>query len=40
MAYAQLSADETEGYKPKVVFVDNENHIKEITDFEKHGEIK
>ncbi len=40
MAYAQLSADEIDGYEPKVVFVDGENKITEISSCEKHGEIK
>ncbi len=40
MAYAQLTADELEGYSPDVVFVDDDNKITEISNFEKHGEIK
>jgi aspartate 1-decarboxylase len=40
MAYAQLTADELEGYSPNVVFVDDDNKITEISSFEKHGEIK
>ncbi len=40
MAYAQLSADEIDGYEPKVVFVDSENKITENSSYEKHGEIK
>ena len=40
MAYAQLSTDEIDCHKPKVVFVNESNEIQEIADFEKHGEIK
>ena len=40
MAYAQLSTDEIESHRPDVVFVDDKNRIVEITECEKHGEIK
>ncbi len=40
MGYAQMEPNEVEGYTPKVVFVDEKNHITEIANFEKHGEIK
>ncbi len=40
MAYAELSVDEISEHQPKVVFVDDENRITEVTGFEKHGEIK
>lgn len=40
MAYAQLSVDEITEHQPKVVFVDGENRITEISACEKHGEIK
>ena len=39
MAYAQMSAEEAKNFRPKVVFVDENNKIKEIKDYEKHGEI-
>ncbi len=40
MSYAQLSLDEVEIHRPTVVFVDENNKICDITDFENHGEIK
>lgn len=40
MAYAELSVDEIAEHQPKVVFVDGENRVTEILDYEKHGEIK
>ncbi len=40
MAYAQMTMDELENHSPKVIFVDDNNAIKEIANFEKHGEIK
>lgn len=40
MSYCQLSKDEIPFYKPKVVFVNEENKIIEVTNYEKHGEIK
>ncbi|GLC29118.1 aspartate 1-decarboxylase [Clostridium omnivorum] len=40
MAYCQMDEIEAKSYKPTVVFVDSNNKIKEITFYEKHGEIK
>lgn len=40
MAYAQMLSNEIENYRPKVVFVNEKNQIKEIADCENHGEIK
>lgn len=40
MAYAQMTPDEVRTHSPKVVFVNNKNEITEVTDCEKHGEIK
>lgn len=39
MAYAQMTPEEAEGFRPKVVFVDGENKISKITAYEKHGQI-
>lgn len=39
MAYAQLSPEEVENHRPKVVFVDDSNKIQKIAEYEKHGEI-
>ncbi|WP_026882707.1 aspartate 1-decarboxylase [Clostridium akagii] len=40
MTYCQLDEDEAIDHKPIVVFLDDNNSISQITDFEKHGEIK
>ena len=39
MAYAQMTPEEAEGFRPKVVFVDGENKISEVAAYEKHGQI-
>lgn len=40
MAYAQITPEENKGHFPKVVFVNDNNEITEVTTYEKHGEIK
>ena len=40
MSYVQITPEETEAHKPRVVFVDDKNEITEIGHYEKHGEIK
>lgn len=39
MAYAQVDADEAKTMKPKVVFVDEQNKIRKIASYEKHGQL-
>lgn len=39
MAYASYSEKDLENYSPKVVFVDDENKIKKISSYEKHGAL-
>ncbi len=39
MAYAQMTPEEAQEFRPQVVFVDEDNKIREITTYEKHGEI-
>ncbi len=39
MAYAQMTPEEAQKFRPQVVFVDEDNKIREITTYEKHGEI-
>lgn len=39
MAYASYSERDLENYSPKVVFVDDENKIKKISSYEKHGRL-
>lgn len=40
MAYCNMDADEAKTHKPTVVFVDGDNKIKQISEYEKHGQIK
>lgn len=37
MCYAQISPEEAKEHKPYVVFVDDDNKIKNISRYEKHG---
>ena len=37
MCYAQLNENEVDTHKPLVVFVDNNNKISHIKNYEKHG---
>lgn len=39
MAYCTLDTYEAKEHKPKVVFVDSENKIHSVAEYEKHGEI-
>lgn len=40
MAYAQMTPEEVKEYKPRVVFVDDDNHVSRVTSYEKHGLLK
>ena len=40
MAYCNMTPDEAKTHKPSVVFVDDENKIKKVSEYEKHGEIE
>lgn len=40
MAYCQVTPQEAADLRPTVVFVNEDNSIKEITNYERHGEIK
>lgn len=40
MCYAQMTPEEFKENPPKVVFVDDDNHISRITNYEKHGLLK
>lgn len=40
MCYCQLNQNEAKEHKPHVVFVDDENQIKQCSRYETHGEIK
>lgn len=37
MAYAQMTPEEAQAFRPKVVFVDEGNQISKVTAYEKHG---
>ncbi|MCD8018776.1 MAG: aspartate 1-decarboxylase [Clostridiales bacterium] len=39
MAYTDLTPEEAKEHKPTVVFVDDNNGIKRITNYEKHGRL-
>lgn len=39
MAYANLEASEALNFKPKVVFVNENNEITQISHYENHGEL-
>ena len=40
MAYCKMTPEEAAKHSPKVVFVDDENRISCITNYEKHGLLK
>lgn len=40
MCYCEMDKEEYENHKPQVVFVNEDNSIKEITNYERHGEIR
>lgn len=39
MAYASYSEDDLKDYKPKVVFVDDDNKITKVSNYEKYGTL-
>ncbi|NFA62154.1 aspartate 1-decarboxylase [Clostridium sporogenes] len=39
MSYCNLSIDEAKNFNPTVLFVNQNNSISEITNYERHGEI-
>ena len=40
MTYCQMDENEAKNHRPKVVFVNKDNSIAEVTNYEIHGEIK
>ena len=40
MAYGQSTPDEAKEHKPAVVFVDEENKVNRVTNYERHGLLK
>lgn len=39
MSYAQMTPEEAKEHKPHVVFVDEENKIRQVSRYEKYGEL-
>lgn len=39
MSYCDMAPEEAKSHKPKVVFVDEKNQIKRVTNYEKHGQL-
>lgn len=39
MCYCQMTPEEAKEQKPYVVFVDEENQIKQVSRYEKHGQL-
>jgi aspartate 1-decarboxylase len=39
MAYADYTEEELKDHKPNVVFVNDDNSIKRVTHYEKHGQL-
>lgn len=39
MAYCDITPEEAKRHKPKVVFVDEDNKVKRLATYEKHGEL-
>lgn len=40
MAYVQVNEEEIKNYRPKVIFVGEENRVNSVCEYEKHGEIR
>jgi len=40
MCYCSVSTEEAKELRPKVVFVNNDNSISDVFDYERHGEIR
>ncbi|MFR1710186.1 MAG: aspartate 1-decarboxylase [Clostridium sp.] len=40
MSYCEMNVEEAKTHKPTVVFVDDSNKVKEVSHYEKHGELK
>lgn len=40
MAYCRLTPEEAKDHQPLVVFVDSQNQISKVTNYEKHGQLR
>lgn len=39
MAYAEMTPEECSKHRPTVIFVDDQNRIAKVTNYEKHGRL-
>ncbi|PXV95413.1 L-aspartate 1-decarboxylase [Lachnotalea glycerini] len=39
MSFANMDAEEAKKYRPKVLFMDDENQIVRVTNYERHGKL-
>ncbi|MCD7980930.1 MAG: aspartate 1-decarboxylase [Clostridiales bacterium] len=39
MSYAEMTPEEAKSHRPAVVFVDDQNRIRRVTAYEKHGRL-
>lgn len=39
MSYCDMTPEEAKTHRPHVVFVDEENHIRKVSRYEKHGQL-
>lgn len=39
MSYCDMTPEEAKEHRPKVVFVDDRNHIRKVSNYEKHGQL-
>lgn len=39
MSYCEMTPEEAKAHKPKVVFVDEKNKVKRVSNYEKHGQL-
>ena len=40
MAYTDIDPEQAKEHKPTVVFVDGDNHVSRVTNYEKHGKLQ
>jgi aspartate 1-decarboxylase len=40
MAYCTVDVTEAKEHKPTVVFVDDQNHVNRVTNYERHGRLE
>ena len=40
MSYVQLTPEEAQAHRPAVAFVDEQNHLTRLSNYEKHGRLE